>query len=465
MEKNNKFRRTFARRSTTCLHMDCHTANYWIYSVLIFLACMCISIFIEYRIVSNYETSNREIVNNQYLYFQKQIDALINTGEKLLAGYEAFFLSSDHITTEESEQFIVYLLRNYEEFVKNIAVVEDTTIAYNFPYEENKGTIGVNLATIEGQKESVLKVKNEHVTSFQGPIDLIQGKKGYVIRVPLMDKNNEYWGQVSMILYYEAVNAAILEYAEQQNLDIAIYESHNLDTQILGDPSILDHNPMRFDETNQYGWIIYANSKDYESDFLLTRIRSLLIGMMLSMIVALLYILNKKSHLKLQYLNAHDQLTDLYNRRHLETIQNMLSKYSEKNLSSYGLLHIDVDQFKYINDHYGHLVGDQVLREISRVLKIISRKNEAVFRIGGDEFLVIIPEVINSTTEIEQMRHRYEHDFEQEFNMDVCPDFAGISIGIALFHNDGVTFGEVLKAADEDMYQVKMSHKAKRQSL
>ncbi|MFV0466717.1 MAG: diguanylate cyclase [Lachnospiraceae bacterium] len=451
--------RTKLYKNIKYLHLKYHRPRVLAIAAVLFLCTASIGYFLSLQISSTYAKDDEIRVQNKYIYFQNEMTQLIKTAENIIIGYQAFYMSSDIVTPDETESFLSNITPDYTEYIRNVGILENTTIIFNYPTKENSATIGIDLSTVEGQRDSVLKVKNEGIKLFEGPVDLIQGGQGYIIRVPILNKNKTYWGQASIVLKADAVNQNIMEYADENNIDICIFSDENAVEPIIGDIEVMDKDPYRF-ELSGSKWIIYAISQEPSKVPNIKKI-TLITSLIFSVLISAIYISSNRSRFRLKYIMTHDQLTDLYNRRYLDEVQQELIKISVRHEMRYGLLHIDLDNFKYINDHYGHLRGDDVLSEISRILKKISRKNELVFRIGGDEFLILIPEVMGKD-ELKHMRERYLHDFAKEFESFEYNKIIGISIGISGYPKDGSDFDSVLKAADADMYEQKKVNKQER---
>lgn len=140
-----------------------------------------------------------------------------------------------------------------------------------------------------------------------------------------------------------------------------------------------------------------------------------------------------------------DQLTSSYTRQYLENWNNNLRKYNEK----YSVAMIDVDNFKEINDMYGHATGDAVLKTIAETIMNYSRKSDLLIRFGGDEFLLILPNSDSSCAK--ELMHRIE---EKLCLIEELPMPIYISYGISeLTSND--TIEECIKEADICMYKNK----------
>jgi len=120
----------------------------------------------------------------------------------------------------------------------------------------------------------------------------------------------------------------------------------------------------------------------------------------------------------------------------------------------FGLIYIDLDEFKQVNDLYGHKVGDMYLQEISLRMKRQLRPGDLLARLGGDEFAALIP-VVRSRAEVEEIAFRLERSFDEPFAMEGYVLRGSASVGVALYPEDAATGDSLLSAADAAMYAVK----------
>jgi len=149
-----------------------------------------------------------------------------------------------------------------------------------------------------------------------------------------------------------------------------------------------------------------------------------------------------------------DLLTDIHNRFSLDKYLDMQIAEARQKAGIFGLIYIDLDKFKQINDIYGHQIGDMYLQEVALRMKHQLRGVDMLARLGGDEFAVLLPQVRNRAR-VEEIAHRLEHCFDEPFVIEDHLLQGSASVGIAFYPKDGLTKDDLLSAADTAMYAVK----------
>lgn len=154
---------------------------------------------------------------------------------------------------------------------------------------------------------------------------------------------------------------------------------------------------------------------------------------------------------KTQYLSITDGLTGLYNHRYFqEQMQIELSRAQRYDLN-FSLVMIDIDNFKDINDTFGHLIGDELLKKMALHLKKTVRESDIVSRYGGDEFVVLLPETTKKGTLI--VGERIKNSLiEKKIGGDIP---VRASFGIAAYPDDGVYSQDIINKADSALYRAK----------
>lgn len=156
---------------------------------------------------------------------------------------------------------------------------------------------------------------------------------------------------------------------------------------------------------------------------------------------------------ELSQLASTDTLTGLANRSHFFKITDEYLQNAKKENISFAILFIDLDFFKEVNDKYGHHIGDELLKIVSKKIKSIIKKDDLAGRIGGDEFLILLKEV--SQKEAIQVSSRILERLAHPINIDGNNCKVGSSIGISIFPSSGKTLDELISKSDEAMYKVK----------
>jgi diguanylate cyclase (GGDEF)-like protein len=149
--------------------------------------------------------------------------------------------------------------------------------------------------------------------------------------------------------------------------------------------------------------------------------------------------------------SEYDQLTGVRNRFSLGKLLDFQIEEARRNASVFGLIYIDLDGFKQINDLYGHQVGDSYLQEVTARMKSQLRSVDTLARLGGDEFAAVIPDGW-SRCDVEVIAQRLERCFNGPIMVDEHVLHGAASVGIALYPQDGATRDDLLGAADAAMY-------------
>jgi len=163
----------------------------------------------------------------------------------------------------------------------------------------------------------------------------------------------------------------------------------------------------------------------------------------------------KISEAELREKSVRDVLTGLYNRRYLEeTLIREVMRAARKEYSL-GIIIIDIDHFKRINDTLGHAAGDVFLKEFSKLLNDQVRQYDVACRYGGEEFVLMMPEVTKDLTRkrAESLREKTKQLHVQYKGKFLEP--VTISLGVAVYPEHGLTSDEVLKSADDALYKAK----------
>jgi len=167
--------------------------------------------------------------------------------------------------------------------------------------------------------------------------------------------------------------------------------------------------------------------------------------------LAALAIDNRRLYETLVHRSQYDQLTNAANRFLLENRLDEVISLASRNSTRFALVYIDLDQFKRVNDLYGHRVGDLYLQQVAQRFADKLRGMDTLARVGGDEFIALIP-TARSRAEVEEIGQRLLRSFERPFLIEGHVVQGSASIGIAIYPEDGLTKEELKRVADAAMY-------------
>jgi diguanylate cyclase (GGDEF)-like protein len=170
---------------------------------------------------------------------------------------------------------------------------------------------------------------------------------------------------------------------------------------------------------------------------------------------------HKRTKDAIRHLALHDALTGLANRRYFDESSDRALRVASRDASTLGFVTIDLDDFKPINDTYGHEVGDEVLRTVASRLCDCIRTSDFAARMGGDEFSVII-ENVASESDVAEVVRKIGLALNQPVACSGVAVSVGASIGSALFPKDADQLSDLLRVADERMYAGKKARKQDR---
>lgn len=161
---------------------------------------------------------------------------------------------------------------------------------------------------------------------------------------------------------------------------------------------------------------------------------------------------------ELKLLSKIDSLTGVLNKRAGMELLDQVIKGYEDNSSKVTIVFLDIDNFKEVNDTYGHVEGDKLLQKLAKLIENTIRKTDSIFRIGGDEFVIVFSE--GNLMEAKKVCNRMTNKIKAYNNSGILPYKIGVSYGIAQYENNLYKSSkELIDVADREMYKNKRRKK------
>lgn len=381
--------------------------------ILMILVCSLILQNYAMRIKENNE--NKATVS--FYSLNDEIKNFSNQNTSRLSGFSAFISSKENYTDEEIKQYLHHLLKDHLEDIRNIGVAKDTTIQWVYPLKGNEAVIGTDLAKIPKQADEVSRVKHNLETLFVGPVDLVQGGRAFIVRMPLV-KNETYWGMVSIVLKAENAFKYVDRHADLFDMEYLITTADEKEEAIYGDPAVRNKAPLKFrtDETLG-GWNVYVVPEGGWNNQTELLVLGFFISVLLCMFIAsqIYYWMNDYSKvlidkIELERKYIQDRFTGIYTREYFNfRLKEELSNAHRKK-HPISMIYFDLDHFKTVNDEHGHSTGDEVLLNVVAKVRAVIREEDVFSRWGGDEFIILLPytDYIGAATLAERIRQEIE---------------------------------------------------------
>lgn len=402
--------------------------------------------------------SERNGVESRLMLVRARLEKEIFARIAVESGVASLFELRSSLTAQEFERY-ASLLVNGDPAIRNVSIIRDTTIVMVYPYESNKTALGRDLALVPAQAEALLRAKRTGKTVVTGPVNLVQGGRGLVARMPVRsfaaDGSVSYWGQVGLVIDLDNLLTLAETFADS-SLRVFLRDSGNPSVGIFaGDPETARENPVYTSVSvpdSQWelgavpvkGW--QHRFRLYLAMVLLAALIAGTAGLMASYIVA--------TRQKMKELAHFDFLTGLPNRKMFWDRFRIAAALASRRQIGMLVLMLDLDGFKEVNDRYGHAAGDRLLRAVGNRLSLSMRAGDTVARFGGDEFVVLASMDEDQGT-VERLGRRIEEVFSEPSEVPVPGYQIKASYGVAVWPEDGATGEEVLEAADRRMYEMK----------
>lgn len=348
--------------------------------------------------------------------------------------------------------------------VRSIQLAPNGVVTHMYPIKGNENGY-VDLFSDPMRKKEAEYAKKTGKMTVTGPLNLYQGGTGLIARKPIfledISGKKEFWGFSIVVLNTkEMFKSLSIENIEKEGYE---YKLWKINPNTKKKQIILESTNKSFDKPIEISFDVYNSrwtfSVESKNEIMqrVNYIYSVTLAIIASVLIGLVVWLGLKLKQQNKILTRYsyqDSLTSLYNQRKLFTI---LAQYEKEN-RHFGIIYLDLDGFKLINDTYGHDVGDKFLSETATRLEQSIKDIGLAFRIGGDEFVVVIKgehEKKFFKNIIKVMLEAFKEDVLID---DIKLNIKG-SFGFARFPQDATDIESLIKKADKEMYEIKRGKK------
>ncbi len=405
----------------------------------------------EYQIASNLTYYNNKIENlfDELTYSMNLLETIVKLDLKKF--------------TSDDLDMIVFPVADRPS-IRNVSFLPDGIVSYVYPLEGNEAAIGDNIFEMPDRQAEAEFALETRETIICGPYELTQGGMGFIARKAIYIEDEygleDFWGFAAIVLNAETI---------MDDLDMKILSSIGYDYHLTADvnevATVVIESTENFNPHDaMYTELILPNgkwtlgiTKDLDSTQIANVVALFFVGTTISILIYI-YILKKEKLLfKSNREKYTDSLTKLYNRKKLDSVTYSMSRQKKKD--DYTVFFIDINDFKPINDTYGHDVGDEYLIYFANRLKAITRASDLVIRIGGDEFVIILHDAFEETV-VNEFVSRLESI--EEDSVTIGEHVLDVKISYGYVINAGekkLPFAKALKIADQKMYEQKEATK------
>ena len=392
------------------------------------------------------------------------LEGAIQTGVVALDNIRSELVLHPEYDPAELDARVALFLQNYPHF-RHIAVAPNLVIRYIYPTKGNEAALGLDYRTVPAQYRAVELAITKRAAVVAGPVNLVQGGTGLVIRVPVILPNQQVWGVIAAIVPMEPLlqQAGLTELQQDYYLGLSGKDGDDSQSELFwGDIELQRDLAVTSPINLPLGrWQLHAYPRHLDSWHnsnlqLFAFIAFTLIFLICAAVLLFLRLMGERERAlhTLAFQASFDPITHLANRAVFNDQLASYMKRAQQQQSCLSLFCLDLDEFKQVNESLGHQVGDELLKAVALRLNALLQPQDIIARLGGDEFAIL--RAVDSTVEsTEQFAEKIVTEFHRPFDIAGRPILISCSIGIALYPLDGITAVDLLKHADRATYAAK----------
>ena len=427
--------------------------------LIVFLLGICLVGLIVYK-TGSHETDQQHITAQlNATTYGERIKNEITNGIAITDALKQILISENG----KISQFDTIAENIMSDVIESIQLAPDGIVTDVYPSEGTEAG-KVNLFQDKDRSKISCYARDNHVIITQGPFDLKQGGCGIAVRNPvyLKDENNQeyFWGFTIVILRVPDIFSDALSALSDFGYK---YRLSKTDTPWIDTYKVVYQSDGQFTHTVSYDFTIGEENWKLEvsPESGWGNLRLLVsVGGMFTAVVLLLsgltrvWLVSKENKNKFQILAHTDSLTDIYNRYGFdESAERMITKNPKAHFVA-ALL--DIDDFKFINDIYGHVYGDKALKSLTDSMKAFFPKNTLLGRNGGDEFCILLPDY--TYKEAEELLLQFTK-LPKTFSCKGKKYPFFISLGYAEYPTFASNRSQLMRCADAALYEIKLHGK------
>lgn len=447
-----RFRRSWHRPLTLC------------FAILIVITVACIEYMtsLQHQYISQIEQENAK---EELSIIRAKLESLIISDIYLVNSLPVVVATNREFRQEQWEAIAENIIER-SSHINAILLAPDDVVEYVYP-NHHRRFIGSDYRDRPEAWSAVQEAKVVEEALISDIVHFSSGERGLVARVPIFTDppfNQNYWGVASVVIGLSNLlrDAGVYQLSKHYRLSIVSLDSQQQAvSQIFGEgdehanafSSELVHFPhgtWRISSTIDNGFLSETDWYQLNGARLIGYSSLLMLCIAFAAVYFLYHQANQRS--------LHDELTSLPNRRYfMFTLKRQFSMAQRsESKECFALLNIDLDKFKQINDRYGHDAGDSVLKAVGLRVQQALRGSDVVARVGGDEFLVLLPRVREESNAKTIVANVARCLCDEPLDYDGHSIEFSASIGYAMYQPEMASVEDILREADDAMYQDKL---------
>ena len=427
--------------------------------LIVFLLGMCLVGFIVYKTDTHEKWQRRTTAQLNVSTYGERIKNEITNGIAITDALKQILISENG----EIDQFDTIAENLIFDSIDSVQLAPDGVVTDIYPAEGNEAG-KIDLLHDKDRGRISCYARDNHTIITQGPFELKQGDYGIAVRNPvyLNDENGQeyFWGFTIVILRVPDIFSnsihALSRFGYEYRLSKTetpwsdtykiVYQADGQMTQPVSYDFTIGKESWKFELTPESGW---------RNNTLIVTVSTIFTTIILLLsVLTRAWLISKESKNKFQILAHTDSLTGIYNRYGFdESVEKMMDK---KPKAHFVAALLDIDDFKFINDIYGHAYGDKALKNLADSMKTFFPSDALLGRNGGDEFCILLQNyTCENAKELLQQFTRLPKTFsykgkEQSFN---------ISLGYAEYPASAASRSQLIRCADAALYTIKLHGK------